>query len=79
MPYYVFEISEGVTELVKDLHVVQDCSTYKEAKKLARELRSAATLKEGASVKVIFADNVLHAEELLQTKRDKPILQEWEK
>ncbi|MCB1754966.1 MAG: hypothetical protein KDJ38_05565 [Gammaproteobacteria bacterium] len=77
MPYYVYKISPSVTPLVKNLDAVEEFSSYPEAKKLVRELRSKVDAE--VQVKIIFAENKLQAEELLQEKRDKPILQEWEK
>ena len=79
MPYYVYKISDGVTPLVKHYEPVDEFASYGEAKKLARELRSSSDNESEASIKMIFADNKLHAEELLQEKRERPILQEWEK
>lgn len=77
MPYYVYKISPGVTPLVKNLQSVEEFASYAEAKKLVRELRGDSA--DDVQVKIVFADNKLQAEELLQEKRDKPILQEWEK
>lgn len=77
MPYYVFKISPSITPLVKNMQSVAEFPTYAEAKKLVRELRG--DIEDPTKVKIVFADNKLHAEELLQEKRDKPILQEWEK
>lgn len=79
MPYYVYKISEGVTPLVKHFEPIEEFTSYGEAKKLARELRTSSESTSETSIKMIFADNKLHAEELLQEKRERPILQEWEK
>ncbi len=79
MPYYVYKISEGVTPLVKQYEPVDEFASYGEAKTLARELRENSDIGPDTSIKMIFADNKLHAEELLQEKRERPILQEWEK
>jgi len=78
MPYFVYKITEGPTELIKNLEKLDEFDTYKEAKVKAREIRSGLT--DGKEqVKVMFADNALQAEELLMEKRDEPILKEWEK
>jgi len=78
MPYFVYKITEGPTELIKNLEKLAEFDSYKEAKNNARELRSSLT--DGKQqIKVMFADNALQAEELLMEKRDEPILKEWEK
>ena len=79
MPYYVYKMSPGVTALVKNLEAVDEFAAYAEAKKRARALRSAESLAPDTTVKIVFAESRLEAEELLQEKRDKPILKEWEK
>ncbi len=79
MPYYVFKITDGITPLVKNLEIVEEFPSFGKAKKLARELRSSITKSDVMKIKVVFADNTLHAEELLQARREQPILKEWEK
>ncbi|MGV6859314.1 MAG: hypothetical protein ACWA5X_10095 [bacterium] len=77
MPYFVFKIGESVSALVKNFEVVDKFDSYKEAKKVVKELRP--DLEPGTSAKIIFADNALAAEEMLGEQRDKPVLAEWEK
>lgn len=79
MPYYLYKISTGVTALVKKLEIVDEYTAYADAKKRARALRTGAQLEPGTTVKIVFAESRLKAEELLQEKREKPILKEWEK
>ncbi len=79
MPYYVFKITDGITPLVKSFEKINDFSSFSKAKNLARELRATLDDTDTTSVKVMFADNALHAEEQLQEKREQPILREWEK
>ena len=79
MPYYVYRIANGPSKLVKQLELVKDFENFKEAKNFAKEVRASQSADETATIKVIFADNVLAAEELLQEKRETPILREWEK
>lgn len=80
MPYYVFKMSspEGMA-LVKNLELVTDFESFREAKNFAKEQR--ATLDEDSStvIKVMFADNQLMAEEQLLAYREKPIVMEHEK
>ena len=78
MPYFVYKISEGATALVKNLEKLAEFEAYKDAKNRARELRPEL-VDDKTQVKVIFADNALHAEEMLMEKREQPIMQEWEK
>jgi hypothetical protein len=79
MPYYVFRISQGPTAIVKNLDLLNEFDSYKEAKNFARDERANQATDEGSQVKVMFADNRLQAEEQLMEKREEPILREWEK
>ena len=78
MPYFVYQIQEGATSLIKNLEKLGEFEAYKEAKNLARELRPGR-VDEKTQVKVIFAENTLHAEEQLMEKREERIVAEWEK
>ncbi len=81
MPYYVFKISPGPTDLVKNLEQLAVFDTFREAKQFARDKRVALgiTYESEVEIKMILAENPLEAEEKLQEKRERPILQEWEK
>ena len=80
MPYYVYKIStqEGMS-LVKNLELQGESGSFKEAKNMARDIREKQDGAEGVTVKVMFADNQLMAEEQLLEHREKPILMEHEK
>ncbi len=78
MPYFVYKISEGATALIKNLEKLDEFEGYKDAKNRARELRPEL-VNDKTLVRVVFADNALHAEEMLMEKREQPIMQEWEK
>ena len=52
---------------------------FKDAKNFARELRADLPLNGTITVKMIHAVNQLQAEELLQEKREKTVVMEWEK
>ena len=65
--------------LVKNLELINEFDSFKEAKKFAREERTKLDGSEGLTVKVMFAENQLLAEEQLLEHRDKPILMEHEK
>ena len=78
MPYYVYRITspEGM-ELVKNLELLEEFDSFKEAKSCARGLREK--LDGDGIIKVMFAENQLLAEELLMEHREKPVLMEYEK
>lgn len=79
MPYFIYKISQGPTNLVKSLEKLEEHSSFKQARLSARNMRSG--LPEGSTdaIKVMFAESELHAEEQLMVKREQPILREWEK
>lgn len=79
MPYYVYLIKPGVTNLVKDLEKVSEFESFKEAKTFVKDKRANQGEGEAASYKIIFAKNALEAEEQLSEQREAPILREWEK
>ena len=79
MPYYVYRIENAEMALLKQLELVNQFDSFKEAKNHARDLRAQQGEGDKAVIKVMFADNQLHAEEQLMEKRDKPIVMEHEK
>lgn len=80
MPYYIYKISsQPGMNLVKNLDLLGQEASFKEAKHLARELREKLDGREDVTVKVMFADNQLSAEEQLLEHREKPITMEHEK
>ena len=79
MPYFLYRISASdQLEMLRHLDLLQTCDTFKSAKSEARRLRVEEPA-DGASYKVIFADNQLQAEERLLEKREKPVLMEHER
>lgn len=80
MPYYVFKMSspEGM-ELVKNLELIDDYESFREAKNFAKEQRAVLDKDDTSIIKVMFADNQLLAEEQLLAYREKPIVMEHEK
>ena len=80
MPYYVFKMSspEGMA-LVKNLELIGDYESFRDAKNFAKNQRSELDNTDTAQIKVMFADNQLLAEEQLMQHRDKPIVMEHEK
>lgn len=79
MPYYVYRIASGPSKLVKQLELIKEFEVFKEAKGFAKDERAAQSAADTSIIKVIFADNVLEAEERLQEQREAPIIREWER
>jgi len=79
MPYYVYRIKPGPAKMVRNLELLSEFADYKEAKNYAREQRATQTAADDSTVKVMFADNQLLAEEQLMENREQPIVREWEK
>jgi type I site-specific restriction endonuclease len=67
MPYFVYEIHP--MRIVKK---VAEFDKFKDASAHAKEIREKLTGADNYSIKVIFADNELHAEEMLGEVREKP-------
>ncbi len=79
MPYYIYKITPGPTDLTKSLEKLEQHEAFKDAKLRAREMRAAMDSGDNHIIKVMFAENELDAEEKLMEKREQPILREWEK
>jgi hypothetical protein len=80
MPYYVFKMSspEGM-ELVKNLDLIDDFESFRDAKNFAKEQRAKLDENDTSIIKVMFAENQLSAEEQLMAYREKPVVMEHEK
>jgi len=80
MPYYVFKMTsmEGM-ELVKNLELLSEFESFRDAKNYAKEQRALQVEGDNTIVKVMFADNQLMAEEQLLAHREKPVVMEHEK
>ena len=79
MPYFVYQLSPTVANLIKPMEQIAEYETYKEARNFARSKRMEDNVEEGVTFKVIFAENSLDAEEKLTEIREQPILRSWEK
>ncbi len=79
MPYFVYKILPGPTNLLSTLEKLDQFDSFKEAKTFARKLRAGLSPDDNAQIKVMFAASELEAEEQLMEKREAPILREWEK
>ena len=80
MPYYVFKMSspEGMA-LVKNLELLDDFESFREAKNFAKEQRATLDKADSSEVKVMFSENQLLAEEQLLAYREPVIVMEHEK
>ncbi len=78
MPYYVYQITESSHHLVRHLDLLEQYDSFRQAKLKVGEYRTIPE-NSASTFKIVFADNQLEAEELLQEKRETPVLMEWEK
>jgi hypothetical protein len=80
MPYYVYKMTttEGMA-LIKNLELMDQFEAFKVAKKYARDERAKLDAADNLTIKVMFAENQLAAEEQLLQHREKPIVMEHEK
>ena len=80
MPYYVFKMTspEGM-KLVKNLELIGDYESFREAKNFAKTQRAELGGDDTTLVKVMYAENQLLAEEQLLAFREKPVVMEHEK
>jgi hypothetical protein len=69
---------EGM-ELVKNLELIGDYESFREAKNFAKEQRAQIDENDDSQIKVMFAENQLLAEEQLLAYREKPVVMEHEK
>lgn len=67
MPYFIYEMHP--MRIVKK---VAQHDKFKDASAQAKEIRNALTGTDNYSIKVVFAENELHAEEMLGEVREKP-------
>lgn len=74
MSYFVYKIIPGPTELVKNLELLESFDVFREAKVFAREQRTMLAQDAKETIKVIFAESQLRAEELLLEHREPPLL-----
>lgn len=81
MPYFVYRIAPGPSDLIKNLQQLGEFEKYRDAKVFCKQKRVEENVnpEDPVQIKMILAENALDAEEKLMEKREKPILQEWEK
>ncbi|MBK9956692.1 MAG: hypothetical protein IPP18_16810 [Rhodocyclaceae bacterium] len=68
MPYYLYRVTQAGP--VKQLEKITEFGFFKHASAEAKRLRQASDLPAGTLVKVIFAENELQAEDLLNQVRE---------
>lgn len=80
MPYFIYKMTtqEGMS-LVKNLELIAEFASFKQAKNFAREQRTELPEDSDEIIKVMFAENQLIAEEQLLEHREKPVMMEHEK
>jgi len=79
MPYFIYRIKQGPVAIVKNVELINQFESFKEAKEFAKQTRAEQVDGDGDQIKVMFADNELQAEEQIMETRDEPIVREWEK
>ena len=79
MPYYVFKVQNAELAMLKQLELLTELESFKEAKTFAKAQRAEQVEGDVAVIKVMFADNLLSAEEQLMEKREQTIVMEHEK
>ena len=66
MPYYLYKVSSFP---IRRLEKLELHDAFRDASARAKTLRAALSSGEQGSIKVILADNELHAEDLLSQQR----------
>lgn len=68
MPYYLYRVTQAGP--VKQLEKITEFGFFKHASAEAKRLRKETDLPANARIKVIFAENELQAEDLLNQVRE---------
>ena len=66
MPYYIYKV---LTFPIRRLEKLEQYPAFRDASARAKVLRAALTSAGDGSIKMILADNELHAEDLLSQQR----------
>ncbi|HLP99336.1 MAG TPA: hypothetical protein VK149_12930 [Sideroxyarcus sp.] len=67
MAYFIYKISERPIRLLEKL---EQYDSYKEASVRVKQLRAEHTAESGSTIRMIHAENELHAEDLLNQVRE---------
>lgn len=79
MPYFLYKVLPSVSTLVKNIEQIGEYKNYKEAKQTAKQLRVENETDKDVTYRIIFAENVIEAEERMHEKREETVVREWEK
>ena len=66
MPYYIYKIFNFP---IRRLEKIEQHDAFRDASARAKELRAALPPDEAGAIKMILAENELHAEDLLSQQR----------
>lgn len=66
MPYYIYKVAAFP---IRRLEKLEQHAAFRDASARAKALRAALAPAEAGSIKMILADNELHAEDLLSQQR----------
>jgi hypothetical protein len=67
MPYFVYKIIE---KPIRQLEMLEQYDAFREASNRAKQMRSELSGDANYTIKVIFAETELHAEDLLNQVRE---------
>ncbi len=67
MPYFVYKIFE---KPIRHLEMLEQHDAFREASNRAKQIRGELSSDAGYTIKVIFAETELHAEDLLNQIRE---------
>ena len=70
MPYFVFKYENTDIGKLKELDLLAQFEAFREASKYAKAQRAEQTADDPLSIKVMFAENQILAEEAIREKRD---------
>jgi hypothetical protein len=67
MPYYIYRVTERP---IRQLEKLEQYEVFKEASARAKQLRAEEVWGKNGIIKMIHAENELHAEDMLNQVRD---------
>lgn len=76
MPYFVYYVTTSTESNTKTLEHIETFDTFKPARTLAREQRSALSDQANRDCRLIFAKNQTEAEKLLSAPREERVVGE---
>ncbi len=80
MPYFIFKLALGSSGDLKNPELQGNYDSYREAKTVARAMRADIGSEDNDTIiKIMFAEDPERAEDQLMSRRERPILREWEK